>query len=337
MKYDELLKSIKQKSYKPLYLLHGPEAYFIDVISKQIETSVLSEAERSFNQLVFYGKDADVKTIIDAACRYPMMSPYQVILLKEAQEMRSLNELTPYIKKLVPTTILVLCHKHKKFDSRSKLAKALKAAKDQVVIFESKKLYDNQVPAWITQYLKSKKLGIQTDAAALLSEYLGTDLSKISNELDKLAINLPQGTTVSQQEVQQYVGISKDYNVFELQKALGQKDALKANRIINYFIANPRKHPLGVVLGTLYNFFSKVYMLHFLRHSPDREISQALKLKSDFFLRDYKTAVRHYNLPQTQSVIHQLKVYDLRAKGVDNDSTNEAGLLQELIFKILHA
>lgn len=333
MTYSEILKSLRAKQYKPVYFLHGAESYFIDAISKYVEDNVLSEGEKSFNQLVFYGKDADAKTIIDAASRYPMMAPYQVILLKEAQEMRTLSDLLPYLKKAVPTTILVICHKHKKLDARTKFGKTVK---EHAVVFESKPLYDNQVADWIVDYLKSKKFGIQTSAAQLIGEYLGTNLSKVVNELDKLVINLPAGTTVDEKNVQDNIGISKDYNVFELQRALGARDVVKANRIINYFIANPKKNPLVLLVGTLYNYFSKVYMLHFLRHSADRELLPILKLRSEYFLKEYRMAARNYNLPRIKKVIHLLKEYDLRSKGVDNDSTKEGELMKELVWKILH-
>jgi len=223
MTHQEIIKSIRAKQYKPVYFLHGPESYYIDLISKYIEDNVLSEAEKSFNQLVFYGKDSDAKTIIDAASRYPMMSSHQVIFLKEAQEMKGLQDLQPYIEKAVPTTILVVCYKHRKLDARTRLAKALKA---NAVLFESKKLYDNQLPDWITAYLKSKKMSIDPKASQLIAEYLGTNLSKIVNELDKLVINLPPGTAVNEKHIQENIGISKDFNVFELQKALILKKIL---------------------------------------------------------------------------------------------------------------
>jgi DNA polymerase-3 subunit delta len=333
MTYSEIIKSLRSKQYKPVYFLHGAESYFIDAISKYVEDHVLSEAEKSFNQLVFYGKDADAKTIIDAASRYPMMAPHQVLLLKEAQEMKTLNDLLPYIQKAVPTTIMVICYKHKKLDYRTKFGKAIK---EHAVVFESKPLYDNQVADWITDYLKGKKFGINSSAAQLIAEYLGTDLSKVVNELDKLVINLPTGTKIDEKHVQDNIGISKDYNVFELQRALASRDIVKSNRIINYFVANPKKNPFVLLVGTLYNYFSKVYMLHFLRHSSDQELQQVLKLRSAYFLKEYKMAVRNYNLPNVKKVIYLLKEYDLRSKGVENDSTNEGALMKELVWKILH-
>lgn len=333
MTYKEIIKSLKEKQFKPVYFLHGAESYYIDAISSYIEKKVLSEGERSFNQTIFYGKDTDPKTLIDTASRYPMMAPYQVVILKEAQEMKKLADLQPYLAKAVPTTILVICHKHKKFDARTKFAKKVK---EHALVFESKPLYDNQVPDWINDYLRDKKMKINPAGSQLIAEYLGSKLSNIANELDKLSINLPAGTEINEKHIQDNIGISKDYNVFELQRALGGKNVLKANRIVNYFIANPRKNPLVVVVGILYNYFSKVYMLHFLRNSPDREVSKALKLRSDYFLREYKMAARNYPLSKTTRVIGLLKEYDLKSKGVNNDSVPEGELLKELIYKVLH-
>jgi len=303
------------------------------MISDFVESNILAEGEKAFNQLVLYGKETDSKTLIDAASRYPMMASHQVIVLKEAQEMKSLKELKLYIEKAVPTTILVICHKHKKFDGRTTFAKAVKK---NAVIFESKKLYDNQVPDWIKNYLKTKQLKIGDGAANLIAEYLGTKLSHVANELDKLSINLPKGTQITEDHVQSNIGISKDYNVFELQKALGQRDTAKANRIVNYFIANPKKNPLVMVIGALYNYFSKVYMLHFLKNTPEQEILSKLKLRSNWFLKEYRTAQRAFNPARTEKVMAILKEYDLRSKGVENNTVPQGELLKEMVFKILH-
>ncbi len=333
MTYKEILKDLKAKKYQPIYLLHGDEAYYIDKISEYIEENVLTEAERSFNQTIIYGKEAETKTVIDTASRYPMMAERQVVILKEAQEMKTLKDLQPYVEHAVPSTILVICHKHKKFDSRTKLAKSLKS---KAVVFESKKLYDNQIADWIKTYLKERKLNIEADASELIAEYLGTDLSKISNELDKLVINLPAGSSINAQHVQDNIGISKDYNVFELQKSLGQRDILKTQRIINYFISNPKKNPLVVVVGTLYNFFSKVYQAHYLKNLSDNELSSALGLRSSYFVRDYKLARKNFSLLKSQEIIALLKEYDLRSKGVENNGTTPGELMREMVYQILH-
>jgi len=250
--------------------------------------------------------------------------------------MRTLKQLVTYVENPAETTILVICHKHKKFDSRTKLGKILKK---KAVLFESKKLYDNQLPDWIHNYLKTKGFTIKPNATALIAEYLGTDLSKVVNELDKLAINLPKGTDITQQHIQNNIGISKDYNVFELQKALGQKQVTKVNRIIKYFGSNPKKNPMVMMVGSLYNYFSKIYMLHFLRHAGDPDILSALKLRSSFFLREYKAAARNYSRPQTEQVLSILKEYDLKSKGVDNNtmSNPDSELLKEMVYRILNA
>ncbi len=335
MTFSQIINDLKKKKYHPVYFLHGKEAYFIDAIADYIEKSVLSDGEKSFNQTILYGKEIEFKQVVDTARRYPMMAPYQVVIIKEAQEMRTLKELATYVEQPAQTTILVICHKHKRFDSRTKLGKLLKK---KAVVFEAKKLYDNQLPDWIHNYLQEKEFTIKPAATALIAEYLGTDLSKVVNELDKLAINLPKGTNITQQHIQNNIGISKDYNVFELQKALGQKQVTKVNRIVKYFGANPRKNPMVMMVGSLYNYFSKIYMLHFLRNSGDQDILKALKLGSSFFLREYKAAARNYSRPQTENVLSILKEYDLKSKGVDNNTMNnpDSELMKELVWRIMN-
>ncbi len=332
MTFEEIIKELKHKRYRPLYFLHGDEPYYIDALSDYIEENALSESEKAFNQTIVYGKEAEAKTLIDTAGRYPMMSSHQVVILKEAQDMRTLKDLQPYFQHLIPTTIFVVCYKHKKFDKRSKLAKSIK---DPAILFESKKLYDNQVPGWIESYLKKKHLRVDPAATQLIAEYLGTNLGKIANELDKLALNLAEGVTVTSNEVQEHIGISKDYNVFELQNALGTKQSAKVFRIVQYFAANPKSNPFVVVVSALYNYFSKVYMLQFLRHSGEQDMLKALKLRSAFFLKQYRAALKHYNRAQTEHVLHLLKEYDLKSKGVNNVSTDQYELLRELMIKIL--
>ncbi|MEM1215360.1 MAG: DNA polymerase III subunit delta, partial [Bacteroidota bacterium] len=225
MKLADILKAAKSKAFQPVYFLHGLESYFIDQISDAIETHALAEHERAFNQTILYGKDTDHLQVVDAARRFPMMAERQLVILKEAQEMRSLKSLETYVAKPTPSTVLVICHKHKKFSLNSKVGNLLKA---QTVLFEAKPLYDNQVPDWIGSYLRAKKLKAAPAATELLAEYLGTKLSKVANELDKLALNIPAGEEVTQKLIEEHIGISKDYNVFEFQKALGQRNVLKA-------------------------------------------------------------------------------------------------------------
>lgn len=336
MTHTQIIADIKKGQFKPVYFLHGKEAYFIDAISDAIEDHALAEHEKAFNQTILYGKDSDHLQVVDAARRYPMMAERQVVILKEAQDMRSLKSLQTYIEQPTPTTVLVICHKHKTLNLNSKFGKAVK---QNGVVFLAKKLYDNQVPEWIAGYLKQKKLKAGGSAAELLAEYLGTNLSKVANELDKLALNLPAGTEVTQDQIEQHIGISKEYNVFELQKALGQRNALKATRIVQYFIANPRKNPIQVIIGSLYNYFSKIYSFHAVAQSPEQEILQALGLRSRFFLREYRAAARQFPRSKTEGVISLLAEYDMKSKGVGYNMTGkpDGELLREMVWRILHA
>ncbi|MCB0587213.1 MAG: DNA polymerase III subunit delta [Phaeodactylibacter sp.] len=335
MDFDQILKELRSKQYRPVYFLHGQESYFIDEVSHYIEKNVLTESERAFNQTIFYGKEVDHLAIVDTARRYPMMSSHQVVILKEAQEMKGIAELLSYIEKPMESTILVICHKHKRFNFNSRFGKALKK---NALVFESKPLYDNQVPAWISAYLKRKKLKITPKASELIAEYLGAELSKVANELDKLAINLPAGTEVNDQHIEANIGISKDYNIFELQRALGQQDVLKANRIINYFAANPKKNPMPVLIGALYSYFSKVYLYHAAKNLPVKELLSTLQLRSEFFLKEYRLTARNYPPARAEKVISLLKEYDLKSKGVGYISTGkpEGELMKELVWRLLH-
>lgn len=335
MEFNQILTDLKNKKYHPIYFLSGSDPYYIDKISDYIENNVLTEGEKSFNQSVLYGKDIDFKTVVDTARRYPMMSQYQVVIIKEAQDMKDLKDLQSYIEKPMPTTILVICHKHKSFNAATKFGKLMKK---NSVYFASKKLYDNQVPDWIRTYLQSKKLKVSSAAANLMGEYLGTDLSKVSNELDKLVINLQVGTEVTPKHVETQIGISREYNIFELQKALGQRDIQKANRIVNNFIANPKKNPLVLVVGTLFNYFSKIYMFHSVKNESEKVILESIGVRSSYFLREYRIALKNYNYNKTIQVISILKEFDLKSKGVDYNSTGkpEGELLKEMIWRILH-
>ena len=284
--------------------------------------------------MVLYGKETDFKTVVDNASRFPMMSDYQVVIVKEAQSMKDLNELESYVRNPAPSTMLVICYKHGTIDGRTTFAKLLK---DKAVIFESKKIYDNQIPAWISDHLVSRGFKIGPSDAALIADYLGADLSKVANEMEKLALNLPKGHKINKIDIEKYIGISKDFNVFELQDALGTRNKEKAYRIIQYFISNPKNNPLIVVVATLFSYFSKIYLMHFLGNSPDRDVQKSLGLSNTFFVKNYRTAAMSFNRRQTEKVIHLLRVYDLKAKGVGRDSFTEEAMMQELIYKILSA
>jgi DNA polymerase-3 subunit delta len=335
MTFEEILRDIRDKKIAPVYFLHGEEPFFIDRLEEAIEANALPEAEKGFNQTILYGKDVDALTLLDSLRRFPMMSERQVVILREAQEMKTIADLAGYMENPMPSTLFVVCFKHKKYDMGTKFGKILKA---KTLAFESKKLYDNQVPDWINSYCKSKKLSMEATAANLLAEYLGTDLGRITNELDKLALNLPAGATVTTNHVQEFVGISKEYNVYELQKAFATRDKAKIARIQQYFASNIRKNPLIVTISSLFSYFSKVYMLHFLKNASDAEMVKSLELRSEWFLKEYKLALNNYSLAQTMQIISLLKTYDLRSKGVDTDTTNtgEEELMKELFWKILH-
>lgn len=332
MKFNDIIKDLKSKKYSPIYFLHGEESYFIDEIANYIEKNVLTENEKAFNQTILYGKEANYNAVVDTARRFPIMAERQVLVIKEAKEMRDLPKLERYIENPAPTTILVICHKHKKLDQRSKFAKALKK---KAIIFESKTLYDNQMADWVTAYLRNYQYKIKHDATQLIVEYLGTDLSKVANELDKLMLNIPKGTEISMADVQKNIGISKDYNIFELQSALGKRDIIKTQRIVSYFISNSKKNPLVQVISSLYGFFSKIYIFHSAGQISDNEMAQKLGTRT-FFLKDYRIAAKNFNRVKTEKAIHVLREYDLKSKGVNRDSTPDTELLREMIFKILH-
>ncbi len=336
----ELLKDLKSRKLKPLYLLHGEEPYFIDQLSNYVEHELLSEAERGFNQTVFYGKDTDPMAVINAAKRYPMMADYQIVLVKEAQDMRwgsdddgkkHINPFLAYLENPLQSTILVFCYKYSKFDKRKKTYKAIEK---NGLVFESTSLYENKIPAFVEQFVAAKNYKIQPQASALLAEYLGNDLSKIANELEKLMLNVAAGQEITTQHIQDNIGISKEYNVFELQTALSRKDVLKANRIINYFEANQKANPFVVVLGTLNNYFTKVLRYQYVADKSPQNVAKELGV-SPFFVKDYELAGRNFNFGKTMQVISLLREYDLKSKGVNSVADN-GELMKELIFKILH-
>jgi DNA polymerase-3 subunit delta len=336
----DILKDLKNRKYKPLYLLHGDEPYFIDLVGSFVEHKLLSEAEKGFNQTVLYGKDTDVMTVLNAAKRYPMMADYQVVLVKEAQEMKwgsdsddkkSINPLLSYLENPLPSTILVFCYKYGKFDKRKKTYKAIEK---NGLVFESAALYDSKIPAWIESYLTEKGYRVQQQASLMLAEYLGNDLSKIVNELDKLMLNVAAGQEITLKHIQDNIGISKEYNVFELQTALGRRDALKVNQIINYFEANPKSNPIVLVLGNLNNFFTKVLVYHYVKDKSQQNLARELGV-SPFFVKDYEQAARSYPYGKTMQIISYLREYDVKSKGVESN-TDHGGLMKELMFKILH-
>lgn len=336
MKVQDILSNLKQRKYRPIYLLHGEESHYIDVISDMIEKSVLNDAQKGFDQTILYGKDVDFSTIINAAKRYPMMSDYQVILIKEAQGLKWKGEegvelLSKYVEHPTPTTILVFAYKHGKFDKRTKLYKSIEKIG---VAFESEKLYDNKVAPWIISEIQGQGRKIHPQAAALMAEYLGTDLSKVANEVQKLILNVDANKEISVQDIEQNIGISKDFNVFELNNALGKRDALKAIQIVDYFAANPKSNPVVLVIGTLYGYFSKVLKYHYL---ADKSTAPKELGVHPFFVKDYEYAARNFNKMKLFQIITILKDYDLKFKGLDaGPNTTDGDLMREMIFKILN-
>jgi DNA polymerase-3 subunit delta len=330
--YQAIIKDLEAKKYAPIYLLHGEESYYIDAISHYIEKNVLNEGEKAFNQAVLYGKEIEFKQVVDEARQFPMMAPYRVIIIKEAQEMRTLSKLEQYASNPSPTSILVIAHKHKKIDKRTRF---VKNASKSGIVMESKRIYDNQLPGWITEHLKSKSVTIDYEASQLLADYLGTDLSKVSNELEKLLLNI-SNNKITADDVQEQVGISKDYNVFELQKAIGNRDGAKVFRIINYFSENEKNHPLPLVIGNLYNYFSKLYITIFNLKTPDNQLQRLIGLPSPYFVKEYKASARILGYDKIRTAFIALQQADLQSKGVGSRNKDSKAILTELALALIY-
>lgn len=331
--YEEIISDLKKRIFKPVYFLAGEEPYYIDLITDYIEDKLLPEAEKAFNQVVFYGEDTSVPSIIETSRRFPMMSSHQVVIIKEAQTLKKIEELILYLEKPLLSTILVINYKYKVIDKRTKLFKALE---NHAVYFESGKLRDYHIPPWIEKYLMTK--GIKTDpsASAMLTEYLGTDLHKIANELDKLIITLPEGKPIiTTSMIEKNIGISKEYNNFELQKAIGEKNILRANMIVHYFNNNPKNNPITLSIASLFSLFSKLLTYHYLTDKSKNNVASVLKV-NPYFVKDYETAVSKYNASKTVQIISLLRTYDMKSKGFGDLSSEPGDLFKELIFRILH-
>ncbi len=332
MDYKKIISDIRAKNYAPIYFLQGAETYFIDLVVKEIEHGVLSEAEMSFNQAVLYGKESNAKQVIDQAMQYPMMSPYRVVIVKEAQSMSTLADLESYIKNPSKQTILVIAHKYKTIDKRKK--KFWDAIKKNAVILETKALYDNQVPPFIMDMVKDQGLKVDNKTAFIIAEHLGSDLSKISNEIEKLALNLSPGTTVTLDHVQKYIGISKDYNIFELQTAIGQRNKPKCYKIIKYFSENEKAHPIQMNVGALYSYFCKILITKKYINSDNKTLAGKLRI-SPFFTSEYKSAAKNYDMPQLRNAFSLLHDMDKFSKGVDRRHNSSLAIYQEFLFKLL--
>ena len=329
----QIVGDIKKGQVKPIYFLMGEEPYYIDAIATYIENNVLAEEEKGFNQMVLYGRDVSVEDIVSNAKRFPMMAERQVVIVKEAQELsRTIDKLESYAANPQPSTVLVLCYKYKKLDKRKKLYKTVGKSG---VLFESKKLYDNQVPDWIRRVLKGKNYSISPKAAQMLVEFLGTDLGKINNELQKLQLVLPKGTEITPQHIEENIGISKDFNNFELRKAIAERDVMKANRIVYYFAQNPKDNPLVMTISLLYNFFSQLLQYHALPDKSQFAAAKALKI-NPFFVKEYQTAGKHYPMRKVSQVVGLLREADVKSKGVGASNLPQGDLLKELLFKIMN-
>ena len=325
---------MRAKQYRPIYYLMGEESYYIDLIADYITDNVLSETEKGFNLTVVYGADVDIATVINAAKRYPMMSEYQVVIVKEAQAIRNMEELSFYLQKPLNSTILVICHKHGTLDKRKKLAAEVEKVG---ILFESKKIKDSQLPAFINSYMKRKGIDMEPKASAMLADFVGTDLSRLTGELEKLIITLPAGQKrVTPEQIEKNIGISKDYNNFELRSALVEKDILKANKIIKYFEENPKTNPIQMTLSLLFNFYSNLMLSYYSPEKTEQGIASWLGLKSPWAARDYLTAMRRYNGVKTMQIIGEIRYADAKSKGINNASMSDGDILRELVFKILH-
>ena len=330
-KAKQIVNDIKKGEIKSVYFLMGEEAYYIDAISNFIESTILSEEEKGFNQMVLYGRDVSIDDIVSHAKRYPMMAERQVIIVKEAQDLsRTIEGLVAYLENPQPTTVLVFCYKYKTLDKRKKLSKTL--AKN-AVLFESKKLYENQVPDWIRRVLSGRGHTITPKAAQMLVEFLGNDLAKINNELQKLQLIMQPGEQITPQLIEENIGISKDFNNFELQKAIGEKNVKRAFAIMQYFHQNPKKNPLVMTVALLYGFFAKLLKYHSLSNKGDA--AKVLKV-SPYFVKDYQVAARNYPMKKVSAIISSIRDIDMKSKGVGASNLSQADLLKELLIKIFN-
>jgi DNA polymerase III subunit delta len=334
----KIWSDLKARKYAPLYFLQGEESFYIDLISNYVEANALSEAEKGFNQVVLYGKDVTMASVLTNARRFPMMAERQVVIVKEAQDIQDLNKeigaklLLDYLTKQVPSTILVFCHKHKSLDKRRELGKKI----DQyAVMLNTKKMYDNQLPEFVYEYIQEKKVQVDDRAVQVLCEYVGNDLHRLANEIDKLIISLTAGESVSVDQVMSQVGVSKEYNIFELQKAILQRDSLLANKIVNYFESNTKKNPMIPVVAFLYSFFSKLLMATQVADKSEKGLASELKV-SPYAVRDYTLALRQY--PQVKIIdnIAAIKDADLKLKGVNTGSADEGQIFRELVWRIMN-
>jgi DNA polymerase-3 subunit delta len=329
----KIVNDIKNGQIKPIYFLMGEEAYYIDKIADYIEQNVLTEDEKGFNQTVLYGRDVTIEDIISTAKRFPMMAERQVVIVKEAQDLlRTIEQIERYTDDPVPTTVLVFCYKYKTIDKRKKFTKNIEK---MGVLFESKKLYENQVGDWITRLLKSKGYGIEPKATAMLVEFLGTDLSKINNELEKLQIVLPKQSTITAKDIEENIGFSKDFNVFELRKAIGERNQLKAYQIVQYFSENPKENPILMVTALIFGYFQQLLQYHGLKDKSSKNVAAVLKI-SPYFTKDYELAARNFPMKKVSAAIAKLRDMDVKSKGVGAANLPLNDLYKELLTTLFN-
>lgn len=331
---DEILSELKAGKYRPIYYLMGEESYYIDKIADYITDKILTETEKEFNLTVLYGMETDMGAIINAAKRYPMMSAYQVVVVKEAQYIKKIEDLSFYLQKPLSSTILVFCHKHGTLDGRKTVNAEIEK---NGILFESKKIKDAQLPAFISLYLKQRSIDIEPKAIAMLADFVGSDLSRLTGELEKLIITLAQGQTrITPEQIEKNIGISKDYNNFELRSALIAKDILKANKIIKYFEENPKTNPIQMTLSLLFSFFSNLMLAYYSPEKSEQGIANMLGLRGGWQAREYIIAMQKFHGVKTMEIIGEIRYADAKSKGVDNSSLTDGEILRELVFKILH-
>ena len=331
MSAEKIISEWKKNVFKPIYWLEGEEPFFIDQVVNYAEHKILSDAEAGFNLTIFYGKDADWASVVNACMRYPMFAERQVVLLKEAQQMRDIEKLESYIENPLTSTVFVVSYKEKKVDGRSKLAKLLKQKGEMLT---TKKMYENQLPEWAGEMVRKHGLTITQKALFVLVDHIGNDLSRIQNEIEKLAVNLGTRKEITEDDIEKYIGVSKEFNVFELQAAVAQKDLSKAIRIIQYFEANPKAAPIQMILPALYNFFSKVFMLYSIPNPDEKTLASALGV-NPYFVKDYMGAARKYDYNGVEKILLLLHQYNLRSVGVHDSGTSDAGLMKEMAVKMM--
>ncbi|WP_072530829.1 DNA polymerase III subunit delta [Bacteroides ilei] len=332
--YEEIVRNLKNRVYAPVYFLMGEEDYYIDRISEYIMDTVLSDTEKEFNQTVVYGADTDIASVINTARRYPMMAEYQVVVVKEAQNLKNLDGLVYYLQKPLKSTILVFCYKHGTLDRRKKVTAEIEKAG---VLFESKRIKDAQLPGFISAYLKRKQVEIEPKASEMMAEFVGADLNRMVGELEKLIITLPKGVRrITPEQIERNIGISKDFNNFELRNALIAKDVFKANQIVKYFEENPKSNPLQLTLSVLFNFFANLMLAYYAPEKSDQGIAAQLGFRSPWQAKDYVIAMHRYSGVKVMQIIGAIRTCDVKSKGMGNASATDGDLLRELVYMILH-